>query len=777
MSQVLPKSTGIGPSKGPRQLAQDVNLCQRNIYPCRCAANCKQLHLCRLFVTGMCLFTKRCKSGHNLRSSHNVAVLKERGLEQLPDGELIDAIKTGYLARNPITDLERRFALQICDKYLDDEDGCEDEDCLRLHVCDEYVDGTCANGSGCELSHQLKTGANADDIKRVGLHLLPHKNLLEVLRNPPTAKDVWQGQSARSLNLCRHNIHPSQCAGGCGQLHLCRLFIADMCPYDETCKNGHSLLSSSHNVGVLKELGLWQMSEEDLLEAIEDGYLARNPITDLERRFALQICRAYLYDEDGCEDEDCWRLHVCDDYVNGTCANGGGCEYSHQLNTSDNAANIRRVELNHLRHSELIQALRNRPTARDVWQGLSCSDHPVASSKTPSLPVQIDMGGDDCSESSQTTDEAWGIGSSEDLTQSAQGANLCQHNIYPAHCGGDCGQLHLCRLFVADMCPYGETCKSGHNLLGSYHNVSVLRDLGLGQMPEEDLLEAIEDGYLARNPITDLERRFALQICDAYLNDKYGCEDEGCLRLHVCDDYVNGTCGGGCELSHQLSTSASAAIIRRVELNHLRHSELIEALMNRPTAKTVWQDQLTQGVDLCRHNIHPSRCAGGCGQLHLCRLFLADMCPYDDETCRSGHNLHSSHNLSILEECGMQQLSEDDVLDAIEVGYLARHPITVLERRLALQICNAYLYDEDGCEDEDCWRLHVCDDYVNGTCTNGGGCEYSHQLNTSDNAANIRRVGLNNLRHSELIEALRAPPTPKAVWQHLDSKLRPFVGR
>ena len=366
---------------------------------------------------------------------------------------------------------------------------------------------------------------------------------------------------------------------------------------------------------------------------------------------------------------------------------------------------------------------------------------------------------------------ATGFGQSR---QPAQDIDICRYNIYPYDCAGGCGQLHLCRLFVANMCPYDETCKTGHTLLDSSHNVSILRDHGVWHwqyLSEDELLDDIEAGYLARNPITDLERSFALQICRAYLYHENGCEDEECWRLHVCDDYIAGTCanGKGCEFSHQIYTSANAANTRRVGLNGMQHSEILEVLRDPPTAREVWQDRLAQDVNLCQHNIFPSRCAGDCGELHLCRLFVADMCPYE-ETCRSGHNLHSFHNEGVLEQIGMDNLSDEDLLDAIEAGYLDLNPITDLERRSALQMCRAYLYDEDGCDEEDCWRLHLCDDYVAGTCGNGSGCEFSHQIYTSANIANIKRVGLNGLRHSEILEVLRNRPTAKTVWKSITSQ-------
>ena len=584
------------------------------------------------------------------------------------------------------------------------------------------------------------------------------------------------GRSARAApTLCLHHRPPSVCRRpSCEALHICRLYVDGFCPHgDAACRWGHAV-ASEINEAALSAHQLRALAESELLWMVRALVRQTAPVAAEEYRSQLAVCPDYAADA-RCRRADCFRLHLCPRLATGECGAGDSCRWSHRLTDPDNVMVLLRLRCSELSEAEVLARLVRRvpggigfshgsdqqDSSGDRINGASAGFVAIASASATST-ARVHLEGTRASAPSQL----------------ALDVDLCQNNIHPARCAGSCGNLHLCRLFVADMCPFGRTCRSGHRLLSSQHNAKVLKERGLDGLSQEELLSAIKAGYLKRNRITDLERRLAVQICHAYLDGD--CDDEYCSRLHICEDYIDGVCanGSGCGLSHQLSSPANVAIIRRAGMSLLRHNELKEVLKKAPpSAKEVWQDlvavsnqaatQEARTLGLCRQNIHPSLCAGNCGRLHLCRLYAADMCPYG-EKCWNGHNLmNSSHNSKLLKERGLENLTEDELLDAIEAGYLDRSPITSLECRFALQICHFYLDDDDPCEDDDCLRLHVCDGYVAGTCPNGSGCGLSHQLRDGTNAANIRRVGLNRLRHSELLEVLRVRPTAREVWQSI----------
>ena len=586
--RVVPNATENSTSKNHTDAALKMNLCRYNIFPSRCAGDCGKLHLCRFFVADMCPFGKKCTSSHNLCSTHNVSVLKERGLEGASEEELVNAIKAGYLARNPISDVERRFALQIC-RPFQKKGKCYEKDCLRLHVCAGYVTGTCANGSECGLSHQLSTSANAAIIKRVGLIHLRHNELLEMFGAPLAAKDVWQSMFSGSgsavssgssslpvesrqatpevsgngsttevrdltsdVNICHYNINPSRCEGDCGKLHLCRLFLADMCPFAEKCKSGHKLLSSPHNIGVLKQLGFEHLSEGELLSAIKAGYLTRTPITDLERRFALQKCHAYLRAEDVCEDENCLRLHVCDGYVDGTCANGSGCGRSHQLTTGTNAANIKRVGLKHLPHKELLEVLRTLPTAKDVLKEL----------------VPIEASGASSVESAPAPDPSQGAQAASPSTHdTGDGPTLCAVHASGGHCQrADCDGFHICGFFLANLCRRPDNlCPLGHSF-DDEHNQWVLEQRGLRGGSPEHFQELIDQMTQQAHITFPNEAEGSVRMCVPY-NSKSGCTVQ-CGRFHVCHRYLAGTCSEtrSCPLRHAFDGSHNQHLLNTLGL-------------------------------------------------------------------------------------------------------------------------------------------------------------------------------------------------------------------
>ncbi|XP_033096685.1 uncharacterized protein LOC117100954, partial [Anneissia japonica] len=104
-------------------------------------------------------------------------------------------------------------------------------------------------------------------------------------------------------------------------------------------------------------------------------------------------------------------------------------------------------------------------------------------------------------------------------------------------------------------------------------------------------------------------------------------------------------------------------------------------------------------VELCtqKYNTKKQKCSDGfdCTDLHLCKYFISGSCKM--QPCKFPHDLHSSHNLAILQRLFLDEVRPVDLYSRLQEKF---------ERKLKL--CGFYDTDE-GCKGgEMCQYLHLC---------------------------------------------------------------------
>ncbi|KAL8222063.1 UNVERIFIED_CONTAM: hypothetical protein K2H54_074867 [Gekko kuhli] len=187
-----------------------------------CAGQCRQLHLCRYFVYGGCRHQgtrKQCKFIHDIHSAHNLSVLKEHGLESLASEELCQLL----LQNDP------SLLPEVC-TYYNKGDGhfgsCTFKTiCIKLHICQYYLQGTCRFGIDCKRSHNICDPECYEKLEKwgfsqilIGKLPLIYRNMYDIKHNTtPTRKERRSSGQAPSVTnssdesnmICLYHIRKS----------------------------------------------------------------------------------------------------------------------------------------------------------------------------------------------------------------------------------------------------------------------------------------------------------------------------------------------------------------------------------------------------------------------------------------------------------------------------------------------------------------------------------------------------------------------------------------
>ncbi|KAM9481050.1 protein mono-ADP-ribosyltransferase PARP12-like [Clarias gariepinus] len=237
--------------------------------------DCEALHLCKYLVCGNCIRDK-CKNPHSLDSSHNSALLKKLGLQQLGEKALFQLLMQNDPCLLP----------EVCTQY-NKGNGCKYQtSCTNLHVCQHFLQDDCKFGADCKRAHSFDDTDQKIFISR-GLSLENIINIHKIYKNrfmihSPEKKPPSPNFPAKKVRLTKR-VSPRTVAKVNPKPEIerepneiCLLFIRKSCSFKDKCVHIHHHLPYKWQI-----LGKNGYRWKDLRngEAIERAFC--NPANDM----------------------------------------------------------------------------------------------------------------------------------------------------------------------------------------------------------------------------------------------------------------------------------------------------------------------------------------------------------------------------------------------------------------------------------------------------------------------------------------------------------------
>ena len=127
------------------------------------------------------------------------------------------------------------------------ENGCDDEDCGKFHICKKVILKVPHNKHTCKFSHEFSTSGNDKLIEENDLANLTNEQILILLRNryPKVWKEYQTNQCTEGIDFCQ-------------KLHVCLNLVIGNCKKSEAIcgllhENG---LCGSQSVRLIQEFNL-----------------------------------------------------------------------------------------------------------------------------------------------------------------------------------------------------------------------------------------------------------------------------------------------------------------------------------------------------------------------------------------------------------------------------------------------------------------------------------------------------------------------------------------
>lgn len=231
-----------------------------------CTGLCGQLHFCKFMVLGACKFLKtgkNCRNSHTLTTEHNLSVLKTHGVDHLSYSELCQLLFQNDPGLLP----------EICLHY-NKGDGLHGscsygKQCVKLHVCQYFLQGECKFGKGCKRSHDFSSSENLEKLQKLGISSELVSRLPSIYRNahdiknksssPGPQRTSERRDSSGSVSSTTTNQEESD--------EICLYHIRKSCSFQDKCNRVHFHLPYRWQ---FLDGGRWK--DLDKMELIEEAY-------------------------------------------------------------------------------------------------------------------------------------------------------------------------------------------------------------------------------------------------------------------------------------------------------------------------------------------------------------------------------------------------------------------------------------------------------------------------------------------------------------------------
>lgn len=224
-----------------------------------------------------------------------------------------------------------------------------------------------------------------------------------------------------------------------------------------------------------------------------------------------------------------------------------------------------------------------------------------------------------------------------------------------------------------------------------------------------------------------------LEFCPQ-AGERAGCTNRKCDGLHLCPFFVKESCkfGAKCKRSHNYLDEHTISVLKHFRLGFLNPSLLQKILKIILDESEIQRAASSRSVpDICKFYNKAPVCKKGenCPCLHVCEHFVDGDCKFG-EKCKRKHDFSDSHNVRVLEEYDMDDISDRKVLQRLQGRERKRTVSASSDGEKPEQfkpmsaISNAFpSYQANDDKEKD---TEICGFNLRGKCNYGNSCIHRH---------------------------------------------------